>query len=42
MRNRSIRLSVLILVILGVSLAALAFKDISVDIPGLLDLKRGR
>ena len=41
MRVRSIRLSILILVILSVSLAALAFKDINVNIPGVLDLERG-
>ena len=41
MRVRSIRLSILILLILGVSLAALVFKDINVSIPGLLDLERG-
>ena len=41
MRARSIRLSILILVILGVSLAALVFKDINVNIPGLFDLERG-
>ena len=41
MRVRSIRLSILILVILSVSLAALAFKDINVNIPGVFDLERG-
>ena len=41
MRARSIRLSLLILVILGVSLAALAFRDINIDIPGFPELKRG-
>ena len=41
MRARSIRLSILILMILGVSLAALVFKDINVNIPGLFDLERG-
>lgn len=41
MRLRSFRLSLLILVILGISLAALAFKDIDIDIPGFPDLKRG-
>ena len=40
MRVRSIRLSILILVILGVSLAALAFKDININIPGFPDLER--
>ena len=41
MRVRSIRLSILILVILGVSLAALAFNNINVSIPGFPDLERG-
>ena len=41
MRARSIRLSILILVILGVSLAALAFRDINIDVPGFPELKRG-
>ena len=41
MRVRSVRLSILILVILAVSLAALAFKEINVNIPGFFDLDRG-
>jgi len=40
-RVRSIRLSILILVILGVALASLAFKEINVKIPGFFDLERG-
>ncbi|PKB80007.1 MAG: protein-export membrane protein SecD [SAR202 cluster bacterium Io17-Chloro-G9] len=41
MRARSIRLSILILFILSVSLATLAFKDIHIDIPGFPEVNRG-
>ena len=41
MRARSSRLAILILFILGVSLAALAFKDIHIDIPGFPEVNRG-
>ena len=40
MRTRSFRLSVLILVILAISIAALAFREINIDIPGF-NLARG-
>ncbi len=41
MRARSIRLTVLILAVLGLALAALAFRDISIDLPGFSPLNRG-
>ena len=41
MRTRSIRLSILILLMLGISLAALGFKDFNIEIPGFPDVKRG-
>ena len=41
MRARSVRLSILILLILGVALAALGFRDINVNIPGFPALERG-
>lgn len=41
MRGRSIRLSILILAILAISVASLAFYEINLDIPGLPELKRG-
>ena len=41
MRGRSIRLSILIVLILGISLAALAFREINIDIPGFPALVRG-
>ena len=41
MRGRSIRLSILILVILGISVAALAFRDVNIDLPGFPALQRG-
>jgi preprotein translocase subunit SecD len=41
MRTRSFRLSILILVILGLSLAALGFRDINIDVPGFPKLQRG-
>ena len=40
MRTRSFRLSILILVILAISIAALAFREINIDIPGF-NLARG-
>ncbi|HEU0022325.1 MAG TPA: hypothetical protein VFR55_11725, partial [Dehalococcoidia bacterium] len=41
MRGRSIRLSILIVFILGLSVASLAFRDISFDLPGLPAFNRG-
>ena len=41
MRGRSIRLSILILFILGISGAALAFRDVNIDLPGFPALQRG-
>ncbi|HJN87696.1 MAG: protein translocase subunit SecD [Dehalococcoidia bacterium] len=41
MRARSIRLSILILLLLGLALLSLGFKDINVDLPGFPELKRG-
>jgi len=41
MRARSVRLSILILLILGVALAALGFREVNVDIPGFPALERG-
>jgi preprotein translocase subunit SecD len=41
MRARSFRLSILILFILGLSLAALGFRDIKIDVPGFPELQRG-
>ncbi len=40
MRSRSVRLTIVILLILGVALAALGFRSINVDIPGLPALVR--
>jgi len=40
MRSRSIRLSISILLILGVAIAALGFKDINIDIPGIPRIER--
>ena len=40
MRSRSIRLSITILLILGVAVAALGFKDINLDIPGFPRIER--
>ena len=40
MRSRSIRLSITIILILGIAIAALGFKDISIDIPGFPTLER--
>jgi preprotein translocase subunit SecD len=41
MRGRSIRLSILILVILAISATSLAFYEINLDIPGFPELRRG-
>ncbi len=41
MRGRSIRLSILILVIFGLSVAVLAFPEININLPGLPELSRG-
>ena len=41
MRRRSVQLSILILVILGLSAAALGFRDINIDVPGFPALVRG-
>jgi len=41
MRARSIRVSILILVILALSVASLAFREINIHIPGFFDLQRG-
>ena len=41
MRARSFRLSILVLFILGLSLAALGFRDINIDVPGFPSMKRG-
>ena len=41
MRGRSIRLSILILVILGLSVATLAFPEININLPGIPELQRG-
>ena len=40
MRSRSVRLTIVILLILGVALAALGFRSINVDLPGLPALVR--
>ncbi len=40
MRSRSVRLTVVILLILGVALAALGFRSINIDLPGLPALER--
>ncbi|MBC8281324.1 MAG: protein translocase subunit SecD [Chloroflexi bacterium] len=40
MRSRSIRLSITILLILGIAVAALGFKDINIDIPGFPRIER--
>ncbi|MSQ05814.1 MAG: protein translocase subunit SecD [Dehalococcoidia bacterium] len=40
MRGRNIRLSILILIVLSLSIAALAFHDVNVAIPGLTTLAR--
>jgi preprotein translocase subunit SecD len=41
MRRRSVQLSILIIVVLGISLAALGFRDINIDAPGFPALVRG-
>jgi preprotein translocase subunit SecD len=40
MRSRSIRLSIGILIILGIALAALGFKTINIDVPGFPEVNR--
>ena len=40
MRSRSVRLTIVILLILGVALAALGFRSINIDLPGLPALAR--
>ena len=40
-RGRSLRLSILILLVIGVSLAALIWRDVNVNIPGVTRLERG-
>ncbi len=41
MRRRSVQLSILIIIILGISVAALGFRDIDIDLPGFPALVRG-
>ena len=41
MRARSIRLSIMVLLILGASIAALGFPEINIDLPGFPALERG-
>ena len=41
MRGRSIRLTILIIAILAVSVASLAFSEINIDIPGFPEVLRG-
>ena len=41
MRGRSIRLTILILAILAISIASLAFSEINIDIPGFPEVQRG-
>ena len=40
MRSRSIRLSITIILILGIAIAALGFKEINIDIPGFPTVER--
>jgi len=40
MRSRSIRISITIILILGIAIAALGFKNINIDIPGFPQLER--
>jgi preprotein translocase subunit SecD len=40
MRSRSIRLSISIILILGIAIAALGFKDINIEIPGFPRIER--
>ena len=41
MRRRSVQLTILIVFILGLSVASLGFRDINIDIPGFPALVRG-
>ncbi len=41
MRGRSIRLTILILAIVAISIASLAFSEINIDIPGFPEVNRG-
>ena len=41
MRARSIRLTLIVLVILGLAVASLAFRDININIPGIPEFERG-
>lgn len=41
MRTRSVRLSIVILLILGLALAALGFRNVNIDIPGFPAMERG-
>ena len=41
MRRRSVQLSILILIVLGLSVAALGFRDININVPGFPALVRG-
>ena len=41
MRGRSIRLSIFIMFVLGISIAGLAFRDVNIDLPGFPALQRG-
>ncbi len=41
MRARSVRLSILIILVLGLALAALGFSNINIDLPGFPALERG-
>ena len=40
-RGRSVRLTILILGLLGLALASLSFRNVDIDVPGLTQLKRG-
>ena len=40
-RGRSIRLSIFILLLFGVAIASLSWRNVNVDIPGVFDLQRG-
>ena len=40
MRSRSIRIPITIILILGIAIAALGFKNINIDIPGFPRLER--
>ena len=41
MRARSIRLTLIVLLILGLAVASLAFRDININIPGIPEFERG-